>query len=124
MKVTICKSFTFCAAHKLDRLPRRHKCHNLHGHGYQVDIEITGDTDDKLLWLVDYCVIAEAWKPLHNQLDHKYLNDVDGIDHSTTEVVAGWIFDRISLAMARSKYKVTAVRVHEKPGSTWAEVRP
>lgn len=115
--ITICKSFTFDAAHRLDKLPRRHKCHALHGHTYRVDIVVEGDMDDDLRWLIDYCEIADAWAPLNRKLDHQYLNDVDGLGHPTTEALALWIFERLSLTLQGLK----RVRVHEST-TTWAEV--
>lgn len=115
--ITICKSFTFDAAHRLDKLPRRHKCHNLHGHTYRVDIVVEGDLDDRLRWLIDYCEIADAWTPLHRKLDHQYLNDIEDLGHPTTEAVAAWIAERLVQTLQGLK----RVRVHES-SSAWAEV--
>jgi 6-pyruvoyltetrahydropterin/6-carboxytetrahydropterin synthase len=44
---------------------------------------------------MDFADLAEAWLPLHEQLDHRYLNDVPGLENPTSEVLAVWIWDRI-----------------------------
>lgn len=87
----IAKRFTFDAAHRMATLPPTHKCHHLHGHTYQVEIIVSGWELDPHGMLIDYDRIAEAWAPVHAMLDHKYLNDILGLERPTTEVVAPWI---------------------------------
>jgi len=44
-------------------------------------------------------VIAEikrAWKPLEDQLDHQYLNEIPGLENPTSEVLARWIYERLA----------------------------
>lgn len=114
--IEIQKTFDFDAAHRLDRLPPDHKCHRLHGHTYRVEIRVRGEIDEQTGMLVDYERISKAWAPLHDRLDHHYLNDVDGLEVPTTEVLAWWIFNRLAL------FGKCAVRVYES-SSTWAEAR-
>ena len=45
--------------------------------------------------LVDYAVIREAWNELRPQLDHRVLNDVQGLENPTSENLARWIWDRL-----------------------------
>jgi 6-pyruvoyltetrahydropterin/6-carboxytetrahydropterin synthase len=125
----ICKTFTFDAAHRLDRLPATHKCHNMHGHTYRVDIFISGHLDE-LGWIVDYADIAKAWQPLHDLLDHCVLNQVNGLDVPTTEVLAQWIYgklERVLVGPTRRdapwegpQYWLSSVRVHES-STTYCE---
>ncbi|WP_235854189.1 6-pyruvoyl trahydropterin synthase family protein [Nonomuraea aridisoli] len=42
-RLTIGKTFTFEASHRLHGLPDGHKCARLHGHSYQVAVELTAD---------------------------------------------------------------------------------
>ncbi len=93
-----------------------HKCRRLHGHTYDVEIQVTGTPDPVTGWLIDYAEIAAAWAPLHERLDHRCLNDISGLENPTTEVLAPWILRQLT------DQRVTAVRVYES-STTWCEVR-
>ena len=91
----IWKEFTFEAAHVLPNVPDGHKCKRLHGHSYRVRIYVAGDLDPKLGWVIDFADIKEAVAPIIEQLDHYYLNDIEGLENSTAEVIAKWIWERL-----------------------------
>jgi len=95
MKTTLSKTFRFEAAHRLPRVPEGHKCARLHGHSYQVDVIVRGKVDDATGMVVDFGDIAIAWQPLHAVLDHYYLNDIEGLENPTSEILARWIYDRL-----------------------------
>ena len=95
MNVELRKSFQFEAAHLLPRLPAAHKCRRLHGHSFKVDIVVAGPCDRELGWLIDYADITAAFHPLWEQLDHRYLNEVTGLENPTSESIAVWIWDRL-----------------------------
>ncbi len=95
MRVELRKTFQFEAAHRLPRLPRTHKCHRLHGHSFQVEVVVAGECDPRLGWLVDYAQIAAAFKPLWEKLDHRYLNEIPGLENPTSENLAAWIWKRL-----------------------------
>ena len=92
----IWKDFTFEAAHKLPNLPGEHKCARLHGHSYQVRIYAEGDLDPQLEWVVDFADIKQAFDPILEQLDHYYLNDIEGLENPTSEVLVRWIWQRLN----------------------------
>ena len=95
MRAELRKSFQFEAAHLLPLLPEDHKCRRLHGHSFCVDIVIAGECDPKLGWLMDYAEVSKAFKPLWEQLDHRYLNEVEGLENPTSEIISKWIWDRL-----------------------------
>jgi len=95
MKVELRKTFQFEAAHLLPNLPKSHKCRRLHGHSFHAEIVVAGQCDPKLGWLMDYADISEAFKPLWEQLDHRYLNEIPGLDNPTSENIAVWIWERL-----------------------------
>lgn len=105
----ICKSFTFDAAHRLDKLPPDHKCHRLHGHTYKVEIVVQGPLDN-LGMVANYDELSAVWKPLHDALDHRYLNEIPGLECPTTENLAAFIFERLC------KENLNA-RTHPWPGN-------
>jgi 6-pyruvoyltetrahydropterin/6-carboxytetrahydropterin synthase len=99
MKVELRKTFQFEAAHLLPHLPEDHKCRRLHGHSFKVEVVVAGACDPKLGWLMDYAEISRLFKPLWEQLDHRYLNEVPGLENPTSENLAVWIWDRLHLAL-------------------------
>ena len=95
MHVELRKTFQFEAAHLLQRLPESHKCRRLHGHSFRAEIAVAGECDPDLGWLIDYAEITKRFKPLFEQLDHRYLNEVPSLDNPTSENIARWIWDRL-----------------------------
>jgi 6-pyruvoyltetrahydropterin/6-carboxytetrahydropterin synthase len=95
MNVELRKTFQFEAAHHLPHLPRTHKCRRLHGHSFTAEIVVAGECDPRLGWLLDYADITRAFKPLWEQLDHRYLNEVSGLRNPTSEQIAAWIWRRL-----------------------------
>lgn len=89
------KSFQFEAAHALPNVPAGHKCRRLHGHSFVVEIVVDGPLDPQFGWVMDYADIKAAFKPLWEQLDHHYLNEIPGLENPTSEVVALWIWERL-----------------------------
>lgn len=97
MKVRIAKTFDFDAAHWLPNVNAEHKCSRLHGHTYRVEVICEG-VPDKRGMVIDYGEIAEAWKGVDALLDHRLLNDVEGLSNPTTEILAPWIHARLMAA--------------------------
>ena len=95
MKLELRKTFQFEAAHHLPQVPVGHKCHRLHGHSFQAEIVVVGECDPDLGWVMDYAEITEAFRPLHEQLDHNYLNEIPGLENPTSENLAVWIWRRL-----------------------------
>src|SRR5262245_24575925 len=95
MRVELRKTFQFEAAHLLPHLPKSHKCRRLHGHSFKVEVVVAGECYPKLGWLIDYADIAEAFKPIWEKLDHRYLNDIPGLENATSEIIADEIWKRL-----------------------------
>ena len=60
----IFKVFHIDAAHRLPNVPAGHKCANLHGHSFRIEIHISGPVDPQLGWVIDFADIAKAFQPL------------------------------------------------------------
>jgi 6-pyruvoyltetrahydropterin/6-carboxytetrahydropterin synthase len=97
--VNVFKEFTFEAAHRLPNVPEGHKCARLHGHSFRVAIHVEGAVGNETGWVVDFADIERAFAPLRDQLDHRYLNEIDGLDNPTSERVAEWIWQRLALTL-------------------------
>ena len=92
----IFKQFTIEAAHRLPHVPEGHKCGRLHGHSFHIEIRVTGELDPTTGWVMDFADIKAAFAPLFEQLDHNYLNDVEGLENPTSEQLARWIWQHLA----------------------------
>lgn len=104
----IFKELRFEAAHRLPNVPEGHKCARLHGHSFLVEIHIQGDVGETSGWVADFSTLDAAFKPLYEQLDHNYLNDIEGLENPTSENLAKWIWQRL---------------IDKLPGLSWLLVR-
>ncbi|KKM04033.1 hypothetical protein LCGC14_1768250, partial [marine sediment metagenome] len=95
MNSTIYKDFMFEAAHRLPHVPDGHKCGRLHGHSYKVRIYLEGVVNENTGWFIDFSDIKKIFKPIYEQLDHHYLNDIEGLENPTAEIVSKWIWDQL-----------------------------
>jgi 6-pyruvoyltetrahydropterin/6-carboxytetrahydropterin synthase len=86
------KDFSFEAAHRLPNVPDGHKCARLHGHSFQVRVSVDGPVGERTGWVMDFAELKEAFRPLHEQLDHRYLNEIAGLENPTSENLARWIW--------------------------------
>ena len=87
--------FQIEAAHRLPNVPEGHKCARVHGHSFQIEVHVAGPVDEKLGWVMDFADVKAAFQPLFDQLDHYYLNDVEGLENPTSERLAEWIWQRL-----------------------------
>ena len=54
----------------------------------------------ELGWVVDFAEIKEACDPIRQRLDHYYLNEIEGLENPTSEVLAEWIWRRLKSVLA------------------------
>ncbi len=94
--VEIWKEFGFESAHRLPNVPDGHKCGRLHGHSFRVRLTLRGEPGADTGWVMDFGDLKAAWKPLEETLDHRYLNEIPGLENPTSEVLARWIWDRMA----------------------------
>lgn len=107
--MNIFKIFTLEAAHRLPNVPEGHKCSRLHGHSFRVELHINGPVDPHSGWVMDFAEVKRIFKPLYEQLDHHYLNDIEGLENPTSENLAIWIWNQTKPLMPL----LSEVVVHE-----------
>ena len=91
----IFRVFQVEAAHRLPNVPEGHKCSRLHGHSFRIEVHVSGPVGEQSGWVMDFADISAAFKPIWEQLDHHYLNDIQGLDNPTSENIALWIWQRL-----------------------------
>jgi len=103
----ISKTFRFESAHSLPNVPADHKCGRVHGHSYAVTVRVRGEVDPHSGWICDFAELSAAWQPLHALLDHRLLNDVDGLPNPTSELLAHFIAARYVVPTPAVLHSVT-----------------
>lgn len=88
--------FTFEAAHRLPQVPADHKCARLHGHSFRAEVHVAGPVGAETGWVMDFADVRAACEPVRLALDHRYLNEIEGLENPTSEVVARWIWQRLA----------------------------
>jgi len=110
MRVELSKDYGFEAAHRLPMVPPDHKCARLHGHSYKIEISIAGEVDPRTGWLLDFGDITAVVEPLlKGELDHRTLNEVEGLENPTSEVLCAWLWRRLRPSLPL----LSAITVHE-----------
>jgi 6-pyruvoyltetrahydropterin/6-carboxytetrahydropterin synthase len=122
--VKIGRVYTFQSSHLLPHVPKGHKCGRLHGHTYSLEVELVGARDATLGWLVDFAMLDVVVKTLVLEpLDHRHLNEVDGLENPTSEAIVDWAWDRLSSYGWPANVNLRRVRVSEN-GYSWAQREP
>ena len=109
----IFKDFTFDAAHFLPNVPEGHKCKEMHGHTYLLTVYIEGEPDEELGWLMDFSDLKSKINPIINAVDHKLLNQIEGLENPTCERIAIWLWEKIKAQIPQ----LTKVKLKETPTS-------
>jgi len=89
------KTFQIEAAHRLPNVPVGHKCARLHGHSWRIEVAIEGPVGEHTGWVMDYADLKAAFQPVHDRIDHHYLNDIPGLENPTSERLAVWIWNEL-----------------------------
>ncbi len=106
MQVRLVKRYGFEAAHRLPKAPEGHKCRNLHGHSFKFEVEVRGEVADERAWFMDFGDISKVARPIAEELDHTYLNEIPGLEDGTSEILSRWIWRRLAPALP-GLYRVT-----------------
>jgi len=102
------------------------KCSNLHGHRWEVVVEVQGNRLDSVGILCDFGLVRKYLKEICDKLDHKCLNDIFEFN-ATAENLSKYIFDELAVQwltlLAKQNGWISAVTVFESPDSS-CEWRP
>jgi len=92
--VHVWRRFRFEAAHRLPNVPEDHKCGRMHGHGFEVILHADQDLGSGDMG-VDFDHLGEVWAPLHAELYYACLNDMEGLENPTSEMLSAWLWRRL-----------------------------
>ncbi|MDP1989939.1 MAG: 6-carboxytetrahydropterin synthase QueD [Syntrophales bacterium] len=114
-EVTIKKSFS--AAHLLKEIGG--KCEELHGHNFLVEVSIVSESLNSEGLLIDFRVVKRWTDEILEQLDHKYLNEIEYFKsiNPSSEQLARFLYDRISEKSRQANVTLSRVTVWESDNS-------
>jgi 6-pyruvoyltetrahydropterin/6-carboxytetrahydropterin synthase len=109
MTTTVVRRYHAECAHWLPGVPETHKCHRVHGHNYEFEIEVWGEPDQRG-FVLDFAELDALVNPIIARIDHRLLNDIAGLENPTAELIAKWIDQELSRT---SKFFVRRVTCYE-----------
>ena len=103
----------FSAAHQLRNY--KGKCENLHGHNWKIEVYVKGENLDKDGLLADFKVIKDRTKEILEELDHKFLNDLECFSelNPSSENIARYIYETLERGLNDSRIKMSRVTAWE-----------
>ena len=107
----IYKEFSFDSAHFLPNVPDGHKCKNMHGHTYRFRVFLSGELDPHLGWIMDFKQLKDCVGPVLDRLDHKLLNEIEGLSNPTAELITIWIWNQIKPSLPQ----LSRIELYETP---------
>jgi len=97
-RVHVWRRYRFEAAHRLPNVPPGHKCGRMHGHGFEVILHSYQDLRTGSIG-IDFDHLDAVWHPIQMQFNHMCLNDIEGLENPTSELIASWIWRQLKPAL-------------------------
>ncbi len=91
----ITKGATFDAAHHLPLGPDESPYRRMHGHSFRVEATVRGPMKADDGWVEDLGELDAALKAAAAELDHRVLNEIEGLEHPTLERLCLWFAERL-----------------------------
>lgn len=95
MDCELIHEFHFESAHFLPNVPLGHRCKNMHGHNYLVEVRLRGPIDPQTGFLIDFFEVQKVADPVIKEMDHCVLNDIKGLENPSAENIARFIFEKL-----------------------------
>lgn len=114
----------FAAAHQLRALTGG--CENLHGHNWNVEVSVVGDRLGEDGLLVDFRVIKNHTKAIIDELDHKFLNEMEAfkVTEPSSENIARHIFEYLKKRLDVEGVRVSRVTAWESESACASYMEP
>lgn len=111
----IAKAVGFEAAHFLDTGKPGHPYGRMHGHSFRIEAKVAGTITEGEAWVEDLARLSEALQAVADALDHRLLNEVDGLVRPTLERLCVWIAERLKPDLpGLSEVSVERPSLHER----------
>ena len=88
--IEITQEFGFDAAHYLGNGAAENR--RLHGHSFYAEVTLRGEPDAATGFLRDFGEVTRALQAIREGLDHRLLNEIEGLGVPTLENLARYIY--------------------------------
>ena len=86
----VSKAVFFEAAHFMGGKPEGHPYRSVHGHSFRLEATVAGIVKPGEQWVEDFSHLTAMLKATAAKLDHKLLNDIEGLEVPTLERICLW----------------------------------
>ena len=107
MRYELGQRFFFEAAHTLRRDHEADASRRVHGHTYRAKVTVAGAPDARSGMVVDLALLRGAIEQVRVRLDHRLLDDVEGLGAATLENLCRFVFEHVG----RPEWRVVSVEV-------------
>jgi len=103
----------FAAAHQLQMVAKQ--CENLHGHNWKIEVCVSGKELNEAGVLVDFGELKASLANIIDQLDHKFLNELEILENRppSSENVARYIAHALEAELDIPGVRVSSVTAWE-----------
>ena len=91
----IYKEFLFEAAHYLPTAPPGHPNSRVHGHSFRARITVEGAPGSDTGYVFHFDELSQMMAEAKDALDHRLLNEIEGLEAPTLERIAIWLWNRL-----------------------------
>jgi 6-pyruvoyltetrahydropterin/6-carboxytetrahydropterin synthase len=95
MTFTLTRSFRFEAAHTLQRDIAAEGSRRIHGHSFRAEVSLRGTPDPRTQMIMDMGFFEQALESVRDALDHRLLDEVEGLGASTLENLCVFIWKHL-----------------------------
>jgi 6-pyruvoyltetrahydropterin/6-carboxytetrahydropterin synthase len=105
--ITVERRYHFESAHWLPKVPDGHRCKRIHGHNYELLVQVMhSDGVDETGFVIDFADLDVAVHPILSRIDHRCLNDIEGLENPTAELIGEWFVKQLEYRLPKN------IRVH------------
>ncbi len=103
----------FAAAHNL--INYQGDCENLHGHNWRVEVTVSARELDTAGLGIDFKILKKQTNQLLDELDHKYLNDLEPFKKlsPSSENICRFLYEELARRLNNDNVQVEQVNVWE-----------
>ena len=102
--------YTLCVAERIS-VALKVRGYDVHGHDVEVRACVRGERLDGAGMLIDAEELRRALREVLKPLDHKYANQVLGLDSVTAELLASWVYSRLRERLSARSAELVSVSV-------------
>jgi len=99
VRFELSQRFYFEAAHTLQRDFEAAGSLRIHGHTYHAEVAVCGQPSAASGMVVDLAILRQKIAEVRDILDHRLLDDVEGLETGTLENLCGFIWRQVNASL-------------------------